>query len=143
MEGKLVNQYMSEKAGMGQVDKKTIAETIEKLTAGTPKSLHEQEMQQKRSLEVTEMLKKCFAFSIEQKEVIKKDWWKEMNEMRRTRELGRYWAHFDFDMFYIACELLDRYAGLYADPISRKNLVPWAVRTQSSALLTTRQGSMG
>jgi len=41
MEGQLVNQYMSEKAGMTSVDKKSIAETIERLTAGSPKSLHE------------------------------------------------------------------------------------------------------
>jgi len=56
-----------------------IAETIEKLTAGTPKSVHEEEMHQKRFLEVAEMLQKCLAFSIDQKDIIKKDWWKEIN----------------------------------------------------------------
>lgn len=76
MEGKLVNQFMCEKAGMKEIDKKTIAEKIEKLTAGTPKALHEQELQQKRSIEVAEMLKKCLAFTADQKEVIKRDWWK-------------------------------------------------------------------
>ena len=54
------------------------------------------------------MLKKCLSFSYEQRENIKRDWWKEINEMRKYRVLDRYWAHFDFDMFYIACELLDK-----------------------------------
>ena len=31
--------------------------------------------------------------------------------MRKTRVLDRYWAHFDFDMFYIACELIDKYTS--------------------------------
>ena len=35
---------MAEKAGMTEVDKKKIAETIDKMTAGTPKALHEKEM---------------------------------------------------------------------------------------------------
>jgi hypothetical protein len=35
---------------MGDVDKQTIAEKIERLTAGTPKTVHEKEMQQKRAL---------------------------------------------------------------------------------------------
>ena len=38
---KLVNQYMNEKAGMAEIDKKKIAETIERMTAGSPKTLHE------------------------------------------------------------------------------------------------------
>jgi len=29
--------------------------------------------------------------------------------MKLTRTLDRFWAHFDFDMFYVACELLDKY----------------------------------
>lgn len=108
MEGQLVNQYMAEKAGMKEVDLKNVSEIIEKLTAGSPKTLHEKEMQEKRSLEVAEMLRKCMSYSVEQKEQMKKDWWKEMNEMRQERELDKFWAHFDFDMFYIACELLDK-----------------------------------
>lgn len=40
MEGQLINQYLNEKAGMDQVDKRIIAEKIEKLTAGTPKTMH-------------------------------------------------------------------------------------------------------
>ena len=55
------------------------------------------------------MLKNCMNFTAEQKEGFRKEWWKEMNEMRKKRVLDRYWAHFDFDMFYIACELLDKY----------------------------------
>ena len=39
---------------------------------------------------------------------MKREWWKDINEMKKNRPLDRYWAHFDFDMFYIACELLDR-----------------------------------
>jgi hypothetical protein len=50
MEGQLINQYLNEKAGMDQVDKRSIAQTIERLTAGTPKSLHEKEMQEKRAI---------------------------------------------------------------------------------------------
>lgn len=50
MQGKIVNNFMAEKAGMTEVDKKKIAETIDKMTAGTPKALHEKEMQEKRSL---------------------------------------------------------------------------------------------
>jgi len=33
-------------------------------------------MQEKRSLEVVEMLRKILAFSIEQKDAMKKEWWK-------------------------------------------------------------------
>jgi 2-phosphoglycerate kinase len=60
-------------------------------------------MQEKRTMEIAEMLRKCLAFSMEQKEQMKREWWKEINEMKRNRPLDRYWAHFDFDMFYIAC----------------------------------------
>lgn len=28
--------------------------------------------------------------------------------MSQSRPLEKYWAHFDFDMFYVACELLDK-----------------------------------
>ena len=28
--------------------------------------------------------------------------------MKLNRNLDRYWAHFDFDMFYVACEMLDK-----------------------------------
>jgi hypothetical protein len=35
---------MSEKAGMIDCDKKAIADKIEKITEGTPKSIHEKEM---------------------------------------------------------------------------------------------------
>ena len=108
MQGKLVNQFMNEKAGMASIDKATIAATIERLTAGTPKALHEKEMQEKRELEVAEMLKKCLSYSEAQKDQIKKEWWAEINKMRAERPLKRYWAHLDFDMFYIACELLDK-----------------------------------
>ncbi len=41
MEGQFISQYMAEKAGMADVDKSIIAEKIAKLTAGTPKSIHE------------------------------------------------------------------------------------------------------
>lgn len=54
------------------------------------------------------MVKKTFSFTSEHKEQIKREWWKEINEMKKNRHLDRYWAHFDFDMFYIACELLDK-----------------------------------
>ena len=63
---------MAEKAGMTEVDKQRIAETIEKLTAGSPKTIHEKEMQEKRSLEVAEMLKKCISFSFEQRQEMKR-----------------------------------------------------------------------
>lgn len=99
---------MNEKAGMSEVDKQNIADTIERLTAGTPKSIHEKEMQEKRQLEIAEMLRKCLAFTSEQREQMKKEWWKDINEMKKSRPMDRYWAHFDFDMFYIACELLDK-----------------------------------
>lgn len=36
-------------------------------------------MQEKRNLEINDMLRKCLAFSIEQKEQMKRDWWKEIN----------------------------------------------------------------
>lgn len=43
-----MNQYLAEKAGMAQVDKDKIAEIVQKLTEGSPKSLYEKEMTQKR-----------------------------------------------------------------------------------------------
>lgn len=51
MEG-FVNHYMSEKAGMSANDKQAIAAKIDKITAGTPKSLHEKEMNYKRNAEI-------------------------------------------------------------------------------------------
>ena len=42
---------------------------------------------------------------------MRKEWWKDINEIKKDRPLDRHWAHFDFDMFYIACELLDRYSA--------------------------------
>lgn len=49
------------------------------MTAGSPKTIHEKEMQDKRSLEVIDMLKKCLMYDEEQRDQIKRDWWKEMN----------------------------------------------------------------
>ena len=28
--------------------------------------------------------------------------------MSKERDLTKYWAHLDFDMFYVACEMLDK-----------------------------------
>jgi DNA polymerase kappa len=28
--------------------------------------------------------------------------------MEKSRPLHKYWGHFDFDMFYVACELLSK-----------------------------------
>lgn len=28
--------------------------------------------------------------------------------MKINRNLDKYWAHLDFDMFYVACEILDK-----------------------------------
>lgn len=28
--------------------------------------------------------------------------------MSKQRNLSKYWAHLDFDMFYVACEMLDK-----------------------------------
>lgn len=47
--------------------------------------------------------------------------------MKTNRTLDRYWGHFDFDMFYIACELLDK--------PDMKNL-PCAVGGKNSVLST-------
>lgn len=42
-------------------------------------------MQEKRSLEVADMLRKCLNYSAEQKEQMKCEWWKEINQMRQSR----------------------------------------------------------
>jgi hypothetical protein len=39
---------------------------------------------------------------------MKREWWKEINQLRTDRILDRHWAHLDFDMFYVACELLEK-----------------------------------
>ena len=41
MDQKMVSNYMSEKAGMTEIDKEAIAKKVAELTAGTPKDLHE------------------------------------------------------------------------------------------------------
>ena len=46
----LVNQFMNPKAGMALINQHDVAHTIQRLTAGSPKYIHEQEMQQKRSI---------------------------------------------------------------------------------------------
>ena len=74
MDQKLVSHYMSEKAGMQKVDAKSIAEKVAQLTAGTPKDLHEKEMEKKRTLEVTDMLSKVLNFTSEQKVELRNYW---------------------------------------------------------------------
>jgi hypothetical protein len=69
---------------------------------------------------------------------MKKDWWKEINQLRMDRVLDRYWAHLDFDMFYIACELLEKYITNKVDHNSKINLVQLVVKTQYYALRTTK-----
>lgn len=32
----------------------------------------------------------------------------EIEKMSKERDLTKYWAHLDFDMFYVACEMLDK-----------------------------------
>ena len=69
---------------------------------------------------------------------MKKDWWKEINQLRMDRDLDRYWAHLDFDMFYIACELLEKYITNKVDHNSKINFVQLVVKTQYYALRTTK-----
>ena len=45
---KVVPQYMNVKAGMDSVNKEAIALKIAELTKGTPKDLHEKELEKKR-----------------------------------------------------------------------------------------------
>ncbi len=33
---------------------------------------------------------------------------KQADELDSKRDLSRFWAHFDFDMFFIAVEMLDK-----------------------------------
>lgn len=40
MQGKLINQFMGQKAGMNEIDKDRIAKTIERMTLGSPKYIH-------------------------------------------------------------------------------------------------------
>lgn len=35
-------------------------------------------------------------------------WKNKVDGLIQGRPLHKYWAHFDYDMFYIACELLDQ-----------------------------------
>lgn len=108
MDQKVTPQYMALKAGMDSVNKEAIAKKVAELTAGTPKDLHEKELQKKRSLEVSTMLQKVMEFSIEQKQHMKAIWMKKIDQLIENRPLNKYWAHFDYDMFYVACELLDQ-----------------------------------
>ncbi len=53
---KIIPQYISAKAGMGSVNAESIAKVVAELTSGTPKDLHEKELEKKRSLEVASMV---------------------------------------------------------------------------------------
>ncbi len=39
---------------------------------------------------------------------MKNTWDKKIKQYEKYRDLTKYWAHLDFDMFYAACELLDK-----------------------------------
>lgn len=54
------------------------------------------------------MLRKTMQYSIEQKKEIKKSWNEDIFNIKNNRNLNKYWAHLDFDMFYVACEILDQ-----------------------------------
>lgn len=47
-------------------------------------------------------------FSQQQKHHMKEIWKAKIDEINEKRDLSKYWAHFDFDMFYVAAELLDK-----------------------------------
>lgn len=64
---KIIPQYMGAKAGMGSVNAETIAKVVAEMTNGTPKDLHEKELEKKRSLEVASMLEKIMKYSKEDK----------------------------------------------------------------------------
>ena len=49
------------------------------------------------------MLEKVLKFSPEQKKELKSYWKEKILNISSARVLDRYWAHLDFDMFYVAC----------------------------------------
>ena len=53
---KIIPQYIISKAGMGSVHAESIAKVVAERTSGTPKDLHEKELEKKRSLEVASMV---------------------------------------------------------------------------------------
>lgn len=67
-----------------------------------------------------------------------------VDSIEATRDLTRYWAHFDFDMFYVACELLTKYVKeMSVDlswPVSHVQLV---AMMGFFVHLTTKQENMG
>lgn len=61
----MVPQYINTKAGMNSINAEHIAKVVSELTTGTPKDLHQKELERKRSLEVASMLEKVMKFSQE------------------------------------------------------------------------------
>jgi hypothetical protein len=49
-DGKIINAWMSQKAGMKDIDKEAIAKKVEEITKGTNKALYEQELEKKRKV---------------------------------------------------------------------------------------------
>lgn len=79
------------------------------------------------------------SFQDHQKSKIREHWENKMKDISENRPLNRYWAHFDFDMFYVACELLDKYLFIDSGPNSRINPVLLEEKMQFYAQLTMQQ----
>lgn len=103
-DSKLINAWMAQKAGMKNINHAEIAKKVEEITKGTNKAIHEQELDKKRQIEIAKMKQKIQEYRTStDKDTIKSYMKKRLEMIEMRRDLSRVWAHFDFDMFYIAC----------------------------------------
>ena len=102
--------FVGNKAGMGDVNKERVASVVEEASKDSEYFKRQQEKREKYSLKIQEM-REIIAQTKEDNyryEQLVEEVKENVAEVEKSRLLNRVWAHFDIDMFFVACEMRDR-----------------------------------
>jgi len=103
-------RYIDWKPGMEVKDKQEITRIIETASSNTRYYERQGEIRDRRRKQIEEMMRKIEKTKTDKQEFLGIQYTIETKrkELEKQRNLTRTWAHFDLDMFYVACEIRDR-----------------------------------
>ncbi len=101
--------FMTHKAGMDLIDPQKVSNIVLEASKNSVFYKHQQEKKQKYDEKITEMLTTIEQFSKNSSQISLIDQQIEASLAlyEQERYLKKIWAHFDLDMFYVACEIRD------------------------------------
>lgn len=101
--------FMTHKAGMDTIDAQKISQQVLDISKNSEFYKRQQEKKQKYDEKISEMLKTIEHLNKDpcQLYLIDKQIEANIDLFEKQRYLKKFWAHFDLDMFFVACEIRD------------------------------------